>query len=74
VFTDGIWEAMKNKDDVKSLIVTFAKELKDILGDFKKRPVSIEFVQFGDDEDASYRLWILDNHLIFEGVPYVYIS
>lgn len=68
VLTDGIWAGTQNKEDVKNLIVTFVLELRNIIGKLKKRPVSIEFIQFGDDEDATHRLWLLDNHLKYDGI------
>jgi hypothetical protein len=70
VLTDGIWDGMnKNKEEVRELIITFVKNVREIVGDLKQRPVSIEFIQFGCDEDATYRLWVLDNHLKYDGVP-----
>lgn len=69
VLTDGKWEGMIDKWGVKDLIITFVHNLREVVGDLKLRPVSIEFIQFGDDEDASYRLWVLDNHLKYDGVP-----
>lgn len=69
VLTDGIWAGTKNKDAVRSLIVNFSKKLMDIFSGIKQRPVSIEFIQFGHDEDATNRLWILDNRLEGDGIP-----
>lgn len=71
VLTDGLWDGMRDKEGVKDLIVKFVKALRDIVGVLKinQRPVSIEFIQFGDNEDATYRLWTLDNELVYEGIP-----
>jgi hypothetical protein len=69
ILTDGMWEGMDDKDGVNDKIITFAKELKGVIGNLKDRPVSIEFVQFGDDPDATYRLWRLDNDLEYAGIP-----
>jgi hypothetical protein len=38
---------------------------------FKQRPVSIEFVQFGDNDDATERLRALDDDMEFKGYKYV---
>lgn len=75
VLTDGRWERMENKDNVR-------KEIKQIMKawnadwkprksgttmadeDKRSRPVSITFVQFGQDQDAFMRLRQLDNELI----------
>lgn len=72
VLTDGIWEGMvSNKNAVHEMIVKFTKELEATIGNLKHRPVSIEFIQFGNDEDATSRLRRLDNDLKWEGVPLV---
>lgn len=69
VLTDGIWAGMSNKDDVKQKIIIFAKEMAKIHVDLVERPVSIEFIRFGNDEDAAYRLSLLDNDLKWDGIP-----
>lgn len=71
VLTDGIWAGVRNKDEVNQKVVSFAKELGRRIGDLKERPVSIEFIQFGHDEEASYRLRHLDNDLKWQGIPLV---
>jgi hypothetical protein len=71
VLTDGKWEGMGDKDDVRKLVINFVGQLKEVIGSLKKRPVSIEFIQFGDDADATYRLQKLDNGLKWFGVELV---
>lgn len=71
VLTDGVWEGMRDKDEVNQKIVSFVQGLRDAIGDLKDRPVSIEFIQFGNDADASYRLQRLDNDMKWEGIPLV---
>lgn len=66
ILTDGAWEGMKDKDEVRSKIVSFVRSLTDVVGDLKERPVSIEFIQLGDDPDATERFWRLDNLLKFD--------
>ena len=72
VLTDGKWEGTKNKEEVNRKIVYFSRELEGIIGNLKDRPVSIEFIQFGYDEDATYRLKALDNDLKYSGIRYVF--
>ena len=70
VLTDGIWAGnVSNREAVDDLIVRFVKELEKITGDLRVRPVSIEFVQFGDDPEATYHLRRLDNDLKWHGIP-----
>ena len=70
VLTDGIWAGMRNKDDVRHKIVEFAKMVADKYENqnLVDRSVSIEFIRFGNDEDASYRLRQLDNDLKWWGI------
>ncbi|KAF2843021.1 kinase-like protein [Patellaria atrata CBS 101060] len=68
VFTDGIWAGMRNKEDVFHKIVAFVREVDEIGGKMKERPVSIEFIQFGDDADATHRLRRLDDDMPWHGV------
>lgn len=63
VLTDGLWEAMSNKDEVKDKIAAFVKKLEDMGNNLEDRPVSIEFIHFGDDSDATERLRQLDDEL-----------
>ncbi|PVH84030.1 hypothetical protein DL98DRAFT_92117 [Cadophora sp. DSE1049] len=70
VLTDGIWAGTKDLVEVKTLIVEFVQKVEELVGhSLAERQVSIEFVQFGDDVDASHRLDILDNDLVFDGIP-----
>jgi len=59
--TDGLWEGMKNKDELEQQIIRFTKQLMELPNGVQDRPVSIEFVQFGHDEDAVTRLKYLDD-------------
>ena len=69
VLTDGKWDGMDDKNGVDTKIIEFAKELQSIVGNLKDRPVSIEFIQFGDDPNATSRLRRLDDDLVFSGIP-----
>jgi hypothetical protein len=60
---------MKNKRDVEKTIVKFGKDVQKFLRNSELRPVSIEFIQFGYNVDATYRLRRLDDELKFEGIP-----
>ncbi len=63
IFTDGLWEAMLNKDEVKDRIVAFMNKLEAMDYNLEDRPVSIGFVHFGDDPEAAERLRQLDDEL-----------
>ena len=63
VLTDGAWEGTTNKERVSDKIVEFLTQLERQTYGLKHRPFSIEFVQFGHDEEASRRLKYLDNFL-----------
>ncbi|KAJ9660233.1 hypothetical protein H2201_006979 [Coniosporium apollinis] len=70
VLTDGIWEAMRDKDQVERNIVAFVKELEmKEMGKLEERPVSIEFIQLGDNPTATERLKHLDNGIV--GIGFV---
>jgi hypothetical protein len=71
VLTDGKWEGMVDKTEVRNLIIKFAEESKGVIGGLKHRPVSIEFIQFGNDADATYRLRQLDDNLKWDGIELV---
>jgi hypothetical protein len=71
ILTDGIWAGLDNKSDVETVIVKFIKKLNDFSGTLEYRPVSIQFIQFGHDPDATDRLWRLDNELKYKGIPSV---
>lgn len=71
VLTDGKWEGMRLKPlAVDNKIVEFNETYSRIAGsNLRERAVSIQFVSFGQDEDALYRLMRLDDDLKFRGVP-----
>jgi len=70
VLTDGIWGNTVDKDGVGRSIVAFVKNLKTLMGrDLTDRPVSIEFVQFGNHYGATLRLKALDDELKNAGIP-----
>jgi hypothetical protein len=77
VMTDGLWDSMQNKDMVRKKIKEIMIAWKELwqpsvpgLGNADQennsRPVSITFVQFGQNEDAFVRLRQLDNELIHD--------
>lgn len=67
VLTDGKWQGMgANKYDVDELIIKFLKDQGKVA-----EKLTIQFIQFGDDVDATFRLRRLDNDLIYSGVPLV---
>ncbi|KAH9218138.1 hypothetical protein DL95DRAFT_521669 [Leptodontidium sp. 2 PMI_412] len=63
VLTDGIWEGTSDKERVDQTIVKFLQDFKDIKADLSLRPASIEFIQFGYDSNATFKLRQLDNNL-----------
>ena len=69
VLTDGRWEGMANKAGVEDKVVHFLEKLGDLTGHIKDRLASIEFIQFGHDQDATHRLRHLDGELKWRGVP-----
>ena len=71
ILTDGMWQGMRNKNDVDQKIISFVKELGRRVREFRHRPFSIEFIQFGHDEDATFKLRSLDSHLKWKGIPLV---
>jgi hypothetical protein len=72
VLTDGVWDATDDKEEVGRYIVTVLERLEKLeIGGFKKRPVSIEFVQLGNDDDATERLRALDDDMPIKGYKYV---
>jgi hypothetical protein len=73
ILTDGMWAATEHSDEVYHYMV---KDLLPKLDErnilrFKQRPVSIEFVQFGDNDDATERLRALDDDMEYKGYKYV---
>ena len=71
VLTDGIWAGARDKDGVEKMIVSFLKELTKTIGPLPIRPVSIQFIQFGNDREATIRLQRLDEDLEKHGIPSV---
>jgi len=69
VLTDGIWGGENERDSVNDMIIQLLKRLKTTMDHLRDRPVSIQFIQFGNDEDATFRLRKLDNGLKWEGIP-----
>ena len=70
VLTDGVWEGTKNNGEVKDSIANFVREVAKLQGPHRKRPVSIQFIQFGRDFEAMLFLQHLDNRLAAEkGIP-----
>ncbi|KAL9032270.1 MAG: hypothetical protein Q9214_008038, partial [Letrouitia sp. 1 TL-2023] len=63
VLTNGLWAGTTQKEAVKDKVIEFLEELDRLHHNMKHRPFSIEFVQFGNDKDASRRLKDLDNFL-----------
>jgi hypothetical protein len=70
VLTDGVWGGTQDKEDVYFSIVNFIKRFERIYkGEISTRPVSIQFIQFGKDPDATARLKRLDDDMKVEGIP-----
>ena len=67
IFTDGIWMGMKNKNDVDQVIIDFVQGLEMKVKNYRERPFSIQFIQFGYDPDATYKLQSLDRDLKWKG-------
>lgn len=63
ILTNGKWEGSSNKRDVEDLIIKFIKRLERIKDRMEDRWFSIQFVSFGDDENALRRLAFLDDEL-----------
>jgi hypothetical protein len=69
ILTDGLWDGMNEKNDIIPQIVQFYKSLEHEMGVLMKyRQVSIQFVQFGDDEEARERLRRLDDDMPYRGI------
>lgn len=73
ILTDGIWKGMENPNGINRYVENLLKELskRGSLGSGDERSVSIEFIQFGDDPEATERLRALDDDMEFKGYPYV---
>ncbi len=63
VLTDGLWEGTLEKEDVEKNIVDFVQKVFDIFGTLEERPVTIQFIQFGQNSEATSRLRFLDEGL-----------
>ena len=70
ILTDGLWEATNEKAKVQAKISTFVREIIELQGKYRERPVSIQFIQMGSDIDAMLFLRHLDDNLAnVEGIP-----
>jgi hypothetical protein len=70
IFTDGIWSGKADRDKVGQKIVAFVKRAFTILdGDLDNRAASIQFIQFGEDPEATETLRELDDELSQKGIP-----
>lgn len=69
VLTDGLWRGMNDQNEVIEKIEHFYQQLeKKMQGMMQERQVSIQFIQFGDDEQARERLRRLDDDMPFRGI------
>lgn len=66
VLTDGIWQGMRNQDDIQDKVIELVREVEGINGRYRKRSLTFQFVQFGEDEGATSRLRYLDDALAHE--------
>ncbi|OLN86226.1 Dual specificity protein kinase TTK [Colletotrichum chlorophyti] len=84
VLTDGIWQGMHDEYTLDLYFRSAFHNLRDLHGDFNEndtiksadhrdisetRPVTIQFVQFGNDSKATERLRRLDDDLTIYGCP-----
>ncbi|KAK6223619.1 hypothetical protein QIS74_03563 [Colletotrichum tabaci] len=84
ILTDGIWKGMKMERTIDIYLRSVMYELKDLHGDLPTRqpgqlqeqvdistirPVTIQFVQFGEDANAVERLRRLDDDMKLYGCP-----
>lgn len=69
ILTDGVWTGTRNKEDACEKVVEFNNRLHEIIPSLIDRPLGIDFIQFGDDEDANTILRALDDYLIHYGIP-----
>ena len=63
ILTDGVWAGMEDKRSVAQLIKRFSDQLESHNHGLKERPFSIQFIQFGNNQDATRRLKYLDDYL-----------
>jgi len=69
ILTDGLWMGMADPNEIIPAILDFYGKLtKEMDGMMKYRQVSIQFIQFGDDEEARERLRRLDDDMPYHGV------
>ncbi|EXJ88180.1 hypothetical protein A1O1_05109 [Capronia coronata CBS 617.96] len=62
VLTDGVWGVMVREDAVDQVLDKLTDSFHIIRGiDLLRRPVCVQFVQFGDDERGIQRLRRLDS-------------
>lgn len=67
ILTDGCWKGMTKAKAVEDQIVHFDKQFKDLpQTEMLQRYVSIQFISFGEDPGALYRLRHLDNDLVID--------
>jgi hypothetical protein len=69
IFTDGIWNGLRDKDEVTEKIVAFITKLQTRTDSLKDRRFSIQFIQFGDDAAATFQLQHLDDDMPDKGIP-----
>jgi len=65
VLTDGLWTGMSDHAAMEKMLLQIDQNLKSIsrIATLTTRPISIEFVSFGNDSEALYRLRYLDDGL-----------
>lgn len=71
VLTDGVWSGMLARQELDQQIKRFIRRVSELTHDVIPRRVSIEFIQFGKDPEATSHLRILDDLLKAPGVPSV---
>jgi hypothetical protein len=63
ILTDGLWRGCVSEDAVEKLVADFITKLNLRLKKWESRWFSIQFVSFGEDEDALLRLKKLDDNM-----------
>jgi hypothetical protein len=80
VLTDGKWDGLDDKSQVKTYFVQFLKDMgakwKRFGKPMDRHHFTIQFIQFGEDRDATIRLTELDDQLSdgSADIPYVHIT
>jgi hypothetical protein len=69
IITDGSWHARPDQQGVEDKIVGFVSEALSFFSKQAERPISIEFVQLGDDPAATVFLQHLDTELAHRNIP-----